>query len=265
LAFTSIFPQKEIEKEREVILDEIVSYKDLPAEAIYDNFEQLLFKGHPLEMQILGEKKTLNKINSHVFLEYLQTAFSPKNIVFTIVADLPENKVLTMVKKGAEKYFGGEIQLQFVKEGDGFNLFPDKTSPDKTSPSQTSANNSLTVRDLSIGRKFNETIGKKNHQAHCIIGASAYSCMNEKRIPLALLVNIIGGPASNSLLNMVLREKNALVYNVEANYTPYSDTGIFTVYFGCDKADVERCLDLIKKEFSKLVQQELTETALKEG
>ena len=247
LAFTSTFPQKELEKERDVIVEEIVSYKDIPADCIYEHFEQLLFEGHPLQMQILGEKKSLQKINSRIMLEYNKKFFTPNNIVFTVVAAAPRDKVISLVKKSAAKYYNERIDIELVEE-DTPSSRPSVHHPDSSLPPVT---------------PFHKCVGKKSHQGHCITGCRAYSTYEGKRIQLSLLTNILGGPASGSRLNMSLREKHGLVYNVEAVYTPYSDTGIFSIYFGCDKDDIDKCLNLIKKELDKLVETPLSPTALK--
>ena len=247
LAFTSTFPQKELEKERDVIIEEIVSYKDMPADAIYEHFEQLLFEGHPLQMQILGEKKSLARIDSGIMQEYNKVHFTPSNMAFTVVADWNAEKVAALVKKSALKHFGREVGLEIVQEGD------------MQRPGMECA-----CRE-EWGRKpvFHKAVAKRSHQAHCIVGTEAYNLYDSKRIALSVLTNILGGPASGSRLNMVLREKNGLVYNVEAVYTPYADTGIFSIYFGCDKEDVDKCLSLIKKELDRIVAAELTPAALK--
>ena len=247
LAFTSSFPQKELEKERDVIMEEIVSYKDVPADSIYEHFEQLLFNGHPLQMQILGEKKSLQKITSQVMQEYNSLYFTPSNMAFTVVADCPERKIASLVKKSALKYLGREIDLKIINEGEAVQ-----------------GNKTNGYREgWKSGEGFHKTISRRSHQAHCIVGGEAYNLYDSRRIALSVLTNILGGPASGSRLNMALREKNGLVYNVEAVYTPYADTGIFSIYFGCDKEDVEKCLQLIKRELDKIVSTPLSAAVLK--
>ncbi len=250
LAFTSVFPQKELEKERDVIIEEIVSYKDVPADAIYEHFEQLLFEGHPLQMQILGEKKSLKKIDSAVMQEYNRKFFTPDNMAFTVAANASQQQVAAMVKRAVKKYIGKEIELEIVQEGELA-----ATSGDMQSRSVWEPEGGFVP--------FNKVIPKRSHQAHCIVGAPAYCAYEQKRIALSLLTNILGGPASGSRLNTALREKNGLVYSVEAVYTPYADTGIFSIYFGCDKEDVEKCLSLIKRELSRVVEDELAPAQLK--
>ena len=247
LAFTSTFPQKELEKERDVIVEEIVSYKDIPADCIYEHFEQLLFEGHPLQMQILGEKKTLKKINSQIMQEYNRRFFTPGNMVFTVVGAASKKKVVELVKKSAAKYYGEGIELEIIEEGMP-SARPIHHNPDSILPDTP---------------PFHKVAAKKSHQGHCIAGCRAYNTYAGKRIQLSLLTNLLGGPASGSRLNMQLREKHGLVYNVEAVYTPYSDTGIFSIYFGCDKEDIDKCLGLIKRELDRLVETPLSPAALK--
>lgn len=263
LAFTSVFPKKELEKEREVILDEIVSYKDSPAEAIYDHFETLLFAGHPLAMPILGEKKTLRKIDAEVFRRYIAESFVPSRMGFTLVADIEEKKAVALVRKALSKYYREGVEVQVVREGEAAPAISVPTTPTAPASPAVGSGNVPGFVGKVTNVPFYMEISKKNHQAHCILGATAFSCFEKNRLALALLTNILGGPASNARLNMVLREKHALVYNVEASFTPYADTGIFAVYFGCDKGDVKRCLELVKGEIDKIVSAPLTEQALK--
>ena len=263
IAFTSTFPQKELQKEREVIYEEITSYKDIPADCIYEHFEQLLFEGHPLQMQILGEKKTLRKIDSAIMQEYNRKYFVPDNISFTVVADSTPAKVMALVKKSAQKYLGREIEVVAVEEGaTGGKAVAAGGATDAAGGAGDVAGNG---REYLQGRKetFHKEVARKSHQAHCIVGAVAYNTYDTGRIPLSLLTNILGGPASGSRLNMALREKNGLVYSVEAVYIPYADTGIFSIYFGCDKEDTGKCLSLIKKELDKLVAEPLSPAVLK--
>ncbi|MEG0517487.1 MAG: pitrilysin family protein [Bacteroidales bacterium] len=274
MAFTSVFPPKELEKEREVILDEIVSYKDAPSEAIYDQFETLLFGSHSLSMPILGEKKTLKRIDSAILKKYLTDNFVPSKMGFTVVADIESDKVVAMIEKSLAKYYKEEVQVLVVAEGEGCSAGENGGGEQNvvgefggTERDIVAGSDGITGRNFielaSFGENFYTEISKKNHQAHCMVGTTAYSCFEQKRLALSILTNILGGPASNARLNMTLREKNALVYNVEAGYTPYADTGIFTVYFGCDKADVKKCLELTRQEIDKMVAVKLSDSALK--
>lgn len=254
LAFTSTFPQKELDKELDVVYDEIISYKDSPAESIYDHFETLLFKGHPLEKAILGEKRTLRKINSAILREFLTENFTPGNMVFTAVGNIEEKEFQKLVQKSTGKYCKGCVEAVPNRELE--------TDPDYEVENRKIAVNGCS--SLETGTPFKQETTKRNHQAHCIIGTSAYSYSDGyKRIALALLTNILGGPASISRLNNILREKYALVYNIEANFTPYSDTGIFSIYFGCDKSLIDRCRELVYKELDRILSVPLTERELK--
>lgn len=281
LALTSVFPAKELEKELDVIYDEIISYKDSPSESIYDHFETLLFKGHPLEKPILGEKKTLRKIDSVILKEFLNTNFKPHNMFFTVVGDIQEKELQKMVQKSISKYCKSALETEpsaaepHKNETDivcALAVHEEEAngSDYKTDDKEESLTNDKAVNDknsnssLDIGNYFAIEIAKRNHQAHCIIGCSAYSYYDGwKRTALALLTNILGGPASGSRLNMTLREKHALVYNIDASYTPYSDTGIFSIYFGCDKSLLEKCKQLVYSQLEKIVLSPLSERELK--
>ena len=249
LAITSVFPAKELEKELDIVYDEIISYKDSPAESIYDHFETLLFKGHPLEKAILGEKKTLRKIDSTILKEFLNKNFRPNNMVFSVAGNIEEKKLARLIEKSMEKYCGEPVKAVLA------------STQATATASTTSVNHPAS---LQTGQQFSLELQKRNHQAHCIIGCSAYSFYDGwKRIALALITNILGGPASGSRLNMNLREKHGLVYNIEATYTPYSDTGIFSIYFGCDKSLIGKCRELVYKEFEKISEVPLTDSELK--
>ncbi|MBR5856146.1 MAG: insulinase family protein [Bacteroidales bacterium] len=254
LAFTSVFPQKELDKELDVVYDEIISYKDSPAESIYDHFETLLFKGHPLEKAILGEKRTLRKIDSTILKEFLTANFTPDKMVFTAVGNVEEATFQKLVQKSVNKYYKSNIEALPNRELD--------SDPDYEK--ENSRVEACGCSSLTIGTPFALEVTKRNHQAHCIIGSSAYSYSDgSRRIALALITNILGGPASISHLNNILREKHALVYNIEANFTPYSDTGIFSIYFGCDKSLLGKCKELVYKELERIVNVPLTERELK--
>ncbi|MCI1779148.1 MAG: insulinase family protein [Bacteroidales bacterium] len=249
LAFKSTFPEDELEKEKDVVYDEIITYKDSPSESIYENFEELLFEGSPLQATILGEKKSLKKITSDILRNYRKKEFIPENMSISVVADKEPKEVKKIVRKSLGKYYGTVDIADCPKESG-------------ESDSYESLNDN--IKALGAGHIFHKVILKKNHQANCIVGCPAYSFYGgKKRIALALIANILGGPASNAWLNTNLREKNALVYNVEANYSSYSDTGVFSIYFGCEKQLLEKCMALVKKQIDKIVNRELSETELK--
>ena len=307
LLFTSTYPDKELLKEREVVYEEIISYKDSPADSIYEDFECRLFEGHPLQYPILGTRKTLSRIESSTLKEYLHKWFVPDNMAISVVADMEESQVVKIVERALRKYCPGqhcdiirESTLQPLVAGTaGFGAAGGGTAPGGgtscggtaggctagfgtvgggTAPvGGTSCCGMVCGRTAGAGTAadgatplvwtpvppFRIEINKKHHQAHCIIGTRAYSYTQEReRLALALLANILGGPAMNARLNTVLREKNALVYTVEACFNPYSDTGLFTIYFGCDKPLVERSLRLVRKELERVIEAPLSSRAL---
>lgn len=235
LAFNSRFPEKELEKEKEVILEEIKSYKDSPSELIFDDFEEELFGGHPLAGNILGTPKSLKRISTKDIREFTSLNYRPENMSFSIVADLPAEKCEKLVKR----YFGNNEKI-----------------------SESIDSNVAVPIPPCIGGTV-KVISKRSYQTHCVIGGRAYSFYDRQRLPLAILTNIIGGPALNSKLNQLLREKHALAYSVDASYTPFTDTGVFSVYFGTDKSNLDKCIALVKKEFNILKEREISERKLK--
>ena len=240
LATSAVFPEKEIEVEKGVVIDEIHSYKDTPYEDIYDRFEEMLFAGHPLSGNILGTPSSVRKITRKELFRFVQDKFRPCRMAFTVVADIDERKMEKEVLKLAEKFYP-----QAGSDADGC---------------ETSSAACLTPP----AKPFDKTLSKRNHQANCIIGALAPSLYQEKeRIATVLLCNILGGPANNSILNSVLREKYGWVYSVECGYTQFSDTGIATVSLGCDKANLEKCVATVYKEIAKLQTELLSERRLK--
>ena len=255
LLFTSTYPDKELLKEREVVYEEIISYKDSPADSIYEDFECRLFEGHPLQYPILGTRKTLSRIESSTLKEYLHKWFIPDNMAISVVADMEESQVVKIVERALRKYCPGQ-HCDIIRESTPQPLVVG------TAGGRTAAGEAAPL-DWTPVPPFRIEINKKHHQAHCIIGTRAYSYSQEReRLALALLANILGGPAMNARLNTVLREKNALVYTVEACFNPYSDTGLFTIYFGCDKPLVERSLRLVRKELERVIEAPLSSRAL---
>ena len=260
LLFTSTYPDKELLKEREVVYEEIISYKDSPADSIYEDFECRLFEGHPLKYPILGTRKTLSRIESSTLKEYLHKWFIPDNMAISVVADMEESQVVKIVERALRKYCPGQ-HCDIIRESTPQPLVAG-TAGGRTAGGGTAAGEAAPL-DWTPVPPFRIEINKKHHQAHCIIGTRAYSYTQEReRLALALLANILGGPAMNARLNTVLREKNALVYTVEACFNPYSDTGLFTIYFGCDKPLVERSLRLVRKELERVIEAPLSSRAL---
>lgn len=243
ISFHSVFPEKEIEKERTVVLEEIKSYKDSPADQIFDDFEEKLFEGTALSMPVLGKSSTLRKITREDLLSYYHTRFTPENMCITIAADIEEEKVFMIVRNALRRH-----GLTTPSAGAPVPLRP--------GPSR------IPIAAGGIKQFIHET-SRHHHQVHCIIGCSAYSLYHPLRIPLVLLCNYLGGPAANSTLNLILRERNALVYGVDAAYTQYEETGVVTIYFGCDRENADRCRTLVLKELSRVREKLMSSTALK--
>ena len=234
IVFHSQYPQTEIDKEIEVICDEIESYNDSPAELIYDLFENIIFNGHPLGHNILGDAEQLRTYNSETAKSFTQRFYTPRNAAFFAYGDINFNSLVTMLKK-ATKGFGEQNPI--IGDAD-------------------------IVAPLPVYTPLTRCIDKGTHQAHVMIGNRAYSVHDERRIALYLLNNILGGPGMNARLNLSLRERNGLVYTVESTMVSYSDTGVWCTYFGCDPHDVKRCLRLVNKELQRVMEKPLTTSQL---
>ena len=249
LATDAIFPEHEIQTEKGVVIDEIRSYKDSPSEDIYDKFEELLFEGHPLNGNILGSAASVKKISREELLRFVSEKFLPEKMAFSVVADIEEDKMEREVRKIVEGVFGKYVQKSETQDG---------------KPADTSRLDDKRKMNGPMLRKFEITLNKRNHQANCIIGGLAPSLYQERdRLATVLLCNILGGPANNSILNSVLREKYGWVYGVECSYTQYADTGIVTISLGCDKANVDKCVAAVRKELDKLQNDTMSERKLK--
>jgi predicted Zn-dependent peptidase len=231
LVFHSQFPDPEIEKEREIILDEINSYKDNPSELIFDDFENILFSGHEIGHNILGEKETLQTFNQSSCKQFFNSFYQPTNMVFFSTGRILFSKVIKLVTKYSTG-INSNHQIPIHRK-----------SPESIKPEQI-------------------TISKDLFQTHVLIGTRAYDMKNINQMGLYLLNNILGGPGMNSRLNVVLRENHGLVYNVESNLTSYTDTGIFSIYFGCDNKNTKKCLELTDKEIRTLCKNKLTDNQL---
>lgn len=220
IMFHSSFPEKELKKEKEVILDEINSYKDSPSELIFDDFEELVYPNHPFGRNILGTKKHLKKFSKTDIVNFIDRNYNTDQMIFCSIGNVPFNRVVRM----AERYFGSlSSNLR------NFNRTPIIDSP----PAY-------------------KEVRKNTYQRHCIVGCRAYDLNHPNRIGLYLLSNILGGPGQNSRLNLALRERSGYAYNVESSYTPFSDTGLFSIYFGTDKTNFNKSLELIHYELDKI-------------
>jgi predicted Zn-dependent peptidase len=226
LVFNSQFPAPELKKEREVIIDEINSYLDTPSELIFDEFENLLFDENELGHNILGDEKSLETFTQETCKSFTEQFYIPNNMVFFFYGNTPFKKILRL----ANKYISTENQSVTIIS---------RKTPLFNSPKQIK-------------------IDKNLHQTHVVIGGKTYSAFDERRTGLHLLNNILGGPGMNSRLNMSLREKHGLVYSVESGLTSYTDTGLFTIYFGCDRESENHCLNLTYKELKQLRDNKLS-------
>ncbi|MCR4566296.1 MAG: insulinase family protein [Bacteroidales bacterium] len=251
LAFEATFPEKEIEMERGVIIDEIQSYKDVPSDDIYDRFEAMLFEGHPLSRLILGTVKSVRRIRREHLRAFCARWFRYENMVLTLVGPQSEAQLEALVRRLSRRWAesapcaGVEgAQVKRISE----SLF-------------SGSENFLPVREKQ-GARFDLRCSKHNHQCNCVLGFTAPSLgEKERRIGTILLCNILGGPATNSRLNSILREKNGWVYSVECAYTPYADTGIVSVTFGCEHEHLEDCLRVVKREIRRLREEALSPRA----
>ena len=242
LATEATFPADVIETERGVILDEIISYKDNPAEDVYDNFEALLFKGSALETPILGTTASVKKITPGMLRRFVAEKFVPERMAFTVVADIDEAKL--------EKTIISIIS-------DSFRGFQPLQNDNTLKPSCHSERSERIY-------PFSKVIDKRNHEVNAVIGGRAPSLHEmPDRLVAAMLVNILGGPASNSLLNAELREKRGWVYGIECSYTQYADTGIVAIAFGCDKPNLDKCVDAIHKILRRLAEKPMTDARLR--
>ena len=248
LATEATFPDGEIETERGVVLDEIISYKDNPAEDVYDKFEGMLFEGHPLGRPILGTTASVRKLKPDDLRAFVKTFFTPDRMAFTVVADIDETVMEKRVLRLVEGIFGGERDtLSSASLRDPIRA----NAPERVSLSPDAC-------------PFSKTVDKHNHEVNAVIGNRAPSLYEqEDRITAAVLCNILGGTASNSLLNKELREKNGWVYGVECTYTQYADTGIAAISFGCDKPNLGRCLTALDKILARLRDVPMSERTLK--
>ena len=250
IVFNSTYPQHEIDKEVEVICDEIESYNDSPAELIYDEFENMLFEGHPLGHNILGQAEQLRTYTTENALRFVRRNYRPDNAVFFIYGDVEFKKIIKLCSVA----FAMRQQ-----DNDGICNAVGITNPQITSSCIANAAEQGGAAEPST--TITREIG--SHQAHVMIGTVGYDIHHPMRIPLYLLNNILGGPSMNARLNLALRERNGLVYTVESTMVSYSDTGMWSIYFGCDPHDVNKCLRLVRRELDKVMQKPLSANALR--
>ena len=243
MVFHSTYPQHEIDKEVEVICDEIESYNDSPAELIYDEFENMLFEGHPLGHNILGNSEQLRTYKTADALRFVKRNYRPDNAIFFIYGNVDFKRVVRLVSAASKDGGDSDSSMANCSRGAGCASTPGR-----------------------IGQGIRELVKDiGSHQAHVMLGTRSYDIHHPLRIPLYLLNNILGGPSMNARLNLALRERNGLVYTVESTMVSYSDTGIWSIYFGCDPHDVRKCLRLVRRELDKVMQKSLSDNALQKA
>jgi predicted Zn-dependent peptidase len=225
ILFNSSYPEKELQREKEVIVEEINSYKDSPSELIFDEFDELVFDGHPIARNILGTRENLHRFNRESILKFIKKNFHTDQMVISSVGKI----VFSDLVRLTEKYFG---QVQ----------------------SKLRNNERVKFGNYVPGERV---LVKDTFQTHCVLGNVAYDSAHSKRIIMVLLNNIIGGQSMNSRLNLALRERKGMAYNIESSYSAYSDTGLFNVYFGTDKENFNKAYQLVLKEFELLRNKKL--------
>ena len=273
IVFHSVYPQAEIDKEVEVICDEIESYNDSPAELIYDEFENILFKGSPLGHNILGTAEQVRAFKTEDALRFTRKLYRPDNAIFFAYGDIDFKKLVKLIQKALGECPKGR-ELACSADCKSAETPTEERIAEETPTGETpteemeagDANHKVQSSKFNIQSKVaGQTIvmQKNTHQAHVMIGTRAYDVNDSRRMPLYLLNNMLGGPGMNAKLNLALREHNGLVYTVESTMVAYGDTGIWSIYFGCDEHDVKRCLRLVRKELDKFMQKPLSEAQLK--
>ena len=283
IVFHSVYPQAEIDKEVEVICDEIESYNDSPAELIYDEFENILFKGSPLGHNILGTAEQVRAFKTEDALRFTRKLYRPDNAIFFAYGDIDFKKLVKLIQKALGECPKGR-ELACSADCKSAETPTDERiaeeTPTKERITEGTPTGETPTEEMEAGdanhkvqsSKFNvqskvagKTIvmQKNTHQAHVMIGTRAYDVNDDRRMPLYLLNNMLGGPGMNAKLNLALREHNGLVYTVESTMVAYGDTGTWSIYFGCDEHDVKRCLRLVRKELDKFMQKPLSDAQLK--
>ena len=273
IVFHSVYPQAEIDKEVEVICDEIESYNDSPAELIYDEFENILFKGSPLGHNILGTAEQVRAFKTEDALRFTRKLYRPDNAIFFAYGDIDFKKLVKLILKALGECPKGR-ELACSADCKSAETPTEERIAEETPTGETpteemeagDANHKVQSSKFNVQSKVaGQTIvmQKNTHQAHVMIGTRAYDVNDDRRMPLYLLNNMLGGPGMNAKLNLALREHNGLVYTVESTMVAYGDTGTWSIYFGCDEHDVKRCLRLVRKELDKFMQKPLSDAQLK--
>ena len=284
VVFHSKYPQEEMNKEVEVVIDEIESYNDSPSELIYDDFEAMLFQGHPLGRNILGDADRLRTYKTEDVLNYTHRLYVPSNAVLFVYGNVSEKEIMKQIKHALPPDIGPNgpqdpPPYPSTREGSGYNrLVPTSAGHYTPSPCGRARSSeeapsvllclgrgalpSATRGQVGEGSGVRRVIHKDTHQAHIMMGARAFGGNHEKHLALFLANNILGGPGLSSRLNLALREKRGLVYTVESTLTTYTDTGVWAIYFGCDHHDAEKCKRIVKRELQRLCDAPLSDKAL---
>lgn len=234
IVFYSTYPQAEIDKEVEVICDEIESYNDSPAELIYDEFENLLFANHALGHNILGTAERVRSFKTADAQRFTQRYYRPENSIFFLYGDVDFKRVVRLLERATSDFASSKPIIE------------------------PALNQPLPPNMPDFIEKNHGT-----HQAHVMVGTRGYDIHDKRRMSLYLLNNLLGGPGMNARLNLSLRERHGLVYTVESSMVSYCDTGVWAIYFGCAPKDVGRCLKLVHKELDRVIQKPLSDTQLR--
>ena len=254
IVFHSTYPQAEIDKEVEVIVDEIESYNDSPAALVYDLFENAVFGGHPLGHNILGTAEKLRRYTTADALRFTRRYYRPENSVFFAYGDVDFQKLVRLL----ERANAADAAAESVA---AVSLPPQQSAISDNSCCGGGKDTAAALLPPYVAQHIEHHMD--THLAHVMLGTRAYDVHDERRIALYLLNNILGGPGMTARLNVSLRERNALVYTVESMAQSYSDTGLWAVYFGCDPKNVKRCLRLIRRELDKVMQRPLSDAQLR--
>ena len=266
IVFHSVYPQAEIDKEVEVICDEIESYNDSPAELIYDEFENILFKNSSLGHNILGTAEQVRSFTTEDALRFTRKLYRPDNAIFFAYGDIDFKKLVKLVGRALADDESGKLAAEKLPQISQISQISRDENPVATEKSVSSVESVGPKNYPSVGEEIaGQTIvmQKNTHQAHVMIGTRAYDVNDDRRMPLYLLNNILGGPGMNAKLNLALREHNGLVYTVESTMVAYGDTGTWSIYFGCDEHDIKRCLRLVRKELDRMMEKPLSDSQLK--
>ncbi|MBR6251882.1 MAG: insulinase family protein [Bacteroidales bacterium] len=230
MLFNSTFPQRELNREKDVIADEILSYADTPSEAIFDDFEEMVFSGSSLAHNILGTTELLATFDGEAAQRFMHRNYTTDRIVFSVMGDFHEAEVLRV----AEKYLGSQAKKLAVEQG----------------------------KSVAVYTPSNKVIERDTHQCHVVIGSRAPSCFDEDKLATSMVASYLGGDTMNARLSMLLRERAGIGYNVSAEYTSFADIGLFTIYFGTDSSSLNRALRIVKKEIERLRSVPFTEVQL---